>query len=128
MVPEYWKNFIVSNLLVGKCCEIPEKSDLSELDGGDLKIFSEADIVKEANEFYPGLIVKKDGFIPVASCLQGSGDPYFINVNDGPNGCLYRIYHDAEMIDDDNYNLDDAVNIVLNNYTDLLKFVSVVGN
>lgn len=128
MVPEYWKNFIVSNLLVGKCCEIPEKSDLSELDGGDLKIFSEANVVEEANEFYPGLIVKKDGFIPVASCLQGSGDPYFINVNDGANGCLYRIYHDAEMIDDDNYNLDDAVNIVLNNYTDLLKFVSVVGN
>ena len=60
--------------------------------------------------------------------VEGSGDPYFINLNDGSNGCLYRIYHDAEMIDDNSYNLDDAVNTVLKNYTDLLKYVSVNGN
>ena len=128
MIPEYWKGFLTTNSLIGQYCEIPEASDLSELDGGDLKIFDESEILEEANEFYPGLAVIKDGFIPVASCSEGSGDPYFINIKDGPNGCLYRIYHDAEMIDDNSYNLDDAVNIVLKNYTDLLKYVSVNGN
>ncbi len=128
MIPEYWTKFITSNCLAGKSCEIPEDSDLSELDGGDLKIFGENKILDEANEFYPGLAVKKDGFIPVAGCLQGSGDPYFININDGANGPLYRIYHDAEMIDDNMYNLDEAVNIVLSDYTDLLKYVSANGN
>ncbi len=128
MIPEYWKEFLVTNSLAGQSCKIPEEFDLSELDGGDLNIFDESEILNEANEFYPGLAVKKDGYIPVANCLQGSGDPYFINVNDGANGCLYRIYHDAEMIDDNSYNLDDAVNIVLNNYTELLKYISVNGN
>jgi len=128
LIPEYWKEFLTTNSLVGQSCAIPEQCDLSELDGGDLKIFDENEIVNEANEFYPGLAVRKDGYIPVASCLQGSGDPYFINVNDGNNGCLYRIYHDAEMIDDDSYNMDDAVNVVLKNYTDLLKYASVNGN
>jgi hypothetical protein len=128
LIPEYWKEFLSINSIIGQHCKIPEASDLSELDGGDLKLFDESEILEEANEFYPGVAVIKDGFIPVASCLQGSGDPYFININDGINGCLYRIYHDAEMIDDNSYDLDDAVNIVLKNYTDLLKYVSVNGN
>jgi hypothetical protein len=128
LIPEYWKEFIVSNQLIDQYCEIPEESDLSELDGGSLKIFGESKIIEEANEFYPGLAVKKDGFIPVASCLQDSGDPYFINVNDGVNGCLYRIYHDAEMIDDESYNLNEAVNVVLNNYRDLIKYVNKNSN
>lgn len=122
MIPEYWKEFLTTNSLVGQSCEIPEQFDLSELDGGDLKVLDENEIVSEANEYYPGIAVKKDGYIPVASCLLGSGNPYFININDGINGCLYRIYHDAEMIEDDSYNMDDAVNIVLIDYTDLLKY------
>ncbi len=122
LIPEYWKQLVINNTLIGKYCEIPEESDLSELSGGCLKIFDESQIIEETNVFYPGLAVKKDGFIPVANCMQGSGDPYFINVGDGENRCLYRIYHDGEMLDYDTYNLDDAVNIVLNNYTDLLKF------
>ncbi|MDT0581712.1 hypothetical protein [Brumicola blandensis] len=123
MIPKYWVDFIADNSLIGKYCEIPEEIDLSELDGGDLRIFNRNEILEEANEFYPGLAVIKEGFIPVAICLQGSGDPYFINANDGKSGRLYRIYHDAEMVDDNSYNLDDAVNIVLNDYNDLLKYV-----
>jgi len=127
LIPEYWKEFLKTNSLIGQCCEIPEELDLSEL-GGDFKIYGENEILNEANDFYPGLAVKKDGFIPVASCLQGSGDPYFININDGINGSLYRIYHDGQMIDEHTYNLNDAVNVVLKNYSDLLKYLSVNGN
>jgi hypothetical protein len=122
MIPDYWKEFISKNSIIDKSFEIPSDADLSELEGGSLEIFGESDILDEANEFYPGLAVKKDGYIPVAGCLHGSGDPYFINVSDGINGALYRIYHDAEMDDDDSYNMDEAVNIVLKDYSDLLKY------
>lgn len=36
----------------------------------------------------------------------------FINVNDGENGKLYRVYHD-----------DNSVDVVVNNYKDILNFV-----
>ena len=126
LIPEYWKAFIIKNQLVGKYCEIPESADQSELDGGNLKLLDENQILEEANEFYPGIAVKKFGYIPVASCSLGSGDPYFININDGSNGNLYRIYHDAE-IDDESYNMDEAVNLVLSDYTDLLKYLCTYG-
>ncbi|WOI35824.1 hypothetical protein R1T43_18030 [Alteromonas sp. CI.11.F.A3] len=128
LIPEYWKNFIIKNELVGEYCEIPESADLSELDGGNLKLLDEYQILNEANEFYPGIAVKKFGYIPVASCSLGSGDPYFININDGVNGNLYRIYHDAEMIDDESYNMDEAANVVLADYADLLKYLCKNGN
>ena len=124
MIPNYWKLFVDSHRLIDSHIEIPEESDLSEL-GCSLQIFSESKSVDEANNFYPGVAVKKHGFVPVACCLIGSGDPYFINFNDGEFGSLYRIYHDVEMIDDDNYNLDDAVDVVLKDYRDLLKFLKV---
>lgn len=122
MIPNYWKYFIEENDLAGKDFTIPESVDLSELDGGSLKIFNESEILNEANDFYPGLAVKQFGFIPVAGCLYGSGDPYFININDRKNGPLYRVYHDAEMDEEDIYDMEEAINIVLNNYTELLKY------
>lgn len=128
MIPEYWKAFITQNELVGEYFEIPESADLSELDGGNLKLLSDNQIIDETNEFYPGIAVKKFGFIPVGSCSLGSGDPYFININDGVNGKLYRVYHDAEMVDEESYNMDEAVNIVLADYTELLKYVCKSGN
>ncbi len=121
MIPEYWKEFISKNDMIGKDFEIPETNDLSEL-GADIKILNEKDIIDEATNFYPGLAVSKDGYLPVGSCLAGNGDPYFINTNDGPAGPLYRIYHDS--VDEDGYDKDDAVEIVLKNYEDILTYSS----
>lgn len=123
LIPDYWKAFINDNRLAGKLCEIPERADLSELSGGRLKFLTESEIYEESDEFYPGIAVKKFGYLPVAGCWLGSGHPYFINVNDGPNGNFYRIYHDAEMLDDDTYDMVEAVNIVLREYNELLKYL-----
>jgi len=51
--------------------------------------------------------------------LDRSGDYYYINVNDGPGGPLYRIYHDA--ISERGYKREEAVALVLNNYEHLVK-------
>jgi len=123
VIPQYWLDFLHSNSLSKKSATIPEKADLSELNGGSLSFFSEERVIEEATDYYPGLAVSKFGYVPVASCALGSGDPYFINSNDGTGGPLYRIYHDAGWKDEDTYDTDEAVNIVLNSYTEVLQYV-----
>jgi hypothetical protein len=117
--PQYWQDFISQNNILYTEISIPEENDLSEV-GTDLEIFDEKTTSEEASLFYPGLVVIKDGYIPIAGCSIGSGDPYFININEGENGSLYRIYHDSVF--EDGYNVNDAVDKVLENYEDLLKY------
>jgi hypothetical protein len=119
MIPDYWKSFVKQHSLEGKEIEIPEDYDLSEL-GAVFEILDELDIQKESEDLYPGIAVAKDGFVPVGGCLESSGDPYFINRNDGPEGPLYRIYHD--MFGGDDYDKDEAIDVVLRNYTEILKY------
>ncbi|PMO57616.1 hypothetical protein BCT08_03510 [Vibrio splendidus] len=110
-IPDYWLNFVSKNDLSNKSFGIPDDFDLSEL-GADFKVFTRSEIEDETSHCYPGINVVKSGYMAVGSCLCGSGDPYFINVNDGENGKLYRVYHD-----------DNSVDIVVNNYKDILNFV-----
>ena len=119
MHPSYWEQFIHGHLLVGRCIEIPEQADASGL-GGDLQIYTDEQSREEAEDFYPGIAVARDGFVPVAQCLGGSGDPYFINVRDGEGGPLYRIYHDAVAVEP--YDPAEAVAVVLPDYRHLLRY------
>ncbi len=118
-IPDYWTNFLNANNLRGITIEIPEEIDLSEL-GTSCMLYDEKNILEEMNEFYPGLVVKDDNYIPIGCCLNGSGDPYFINSNDGAKGKLYRIYHDEFSADE--YDKDSAIDTVLNNYEDMLLY------
>jgi hypothetical protein len=49
----------------------------------------------ESLESHPGLAILKRGFINVALCAHGSGDPYFIPTDKGDNPPLYQVYHDV---------------------------------
>ena len=122
MFPEYWSDFLAHNALVERSATVPKTSDLSGL-GADLQFFSEVEALEESEDFYPGIAVAPDGYIPVASCLKGSGDPYFINKHDGVNGSLYRIYHDAVAVMP--YKKEEAIAIVLENYESALEFLDV---
>jgi hypothetical protein len=120
MIPEYWKAFRSEHSLESKDVSVPEEGDLSGV-GVDLVILDDAGSRQEAEELYPGMGVSKDGFVPVGHCDIGSGDPYFINMNDGPDGPLYRIYH--EEVDADGYDRDEAVDIVFKSYTQILNYI-----
>ncbi|MEL6161538.1 MAG: hypothetical protein AAFR18_20200 [Cyanobacteria bacterium J06627_32] len=120
MHPPYWSQFLTAHQLVHTEVSIPEEVDLSEL-GIDLKFYDAGESRVEMEKFYPGLVVGADGFVAVACCTTGSGDPYFINIHDGADGPLYRIYHDEVALD--SYDRTRAVTIVLSNYTDVLEFV-----
>jgi hypothetical protein len=116
MIPEYWKIFIESNELIGKNFELSEGDDLSEI-GADFQIMNEKQCISEATEAYPGIVAIKQGYFPVAMCLEGSGDYYYIKTNEGNSGALYRIYHDSV---DGKLLRSDGIEKVLNNYASLL--------
>ena len=116
MIPEYWSKFVDKHQLTGKDFKIDEDDDLSEL-GADLQIMTKEQSIDEATNFYPGITVLKQGYVPVAMCLTGSGDYYYINKNDGSAGSLYRIYHDS-VTESEIY--EGAIDKVLENYEQLL--------
>jgi hypothetical protein len=117
--PKYWSDFLAAHDLVGREIEIPEGRDLTGL-GAEIKVMADDTSREETDDFYPGVVVRADGFVAVGSCWAGSGDPYFINVHDGEGGPLYRIYHDA--VSHDAYDRDAAVAIVLKDYRELLRY------
>lgn len=116
MIPEYWRNFINKNEIIGCEFEVSEEDDLSEL-GADLKIMNIEQCISEATECYSGKAAIIEGYVPVAMCLTGSGDYYYIKTSEGENGSLYRIYHDAvngEQI------ATNGIEKVLKNYASLV--------
>lgn len=88
--------------LAGVCFSLDEEDDESEL-GADLKWFTVTQMLEEALAVYPGKVALKLGYLPVASCLAGSGDPYFLKISDGNDDPpLVRIPHDLAS-DDEEY-------------------------
>jgi len=120
MLPRYWIDFLTANDLRGKSCRLAENEDESGA-GADLFVFTEEQSIDEATNLWPGIAVASDGYVPVAGCLTGSGDPYFIKASEGPNGRLYRIYHDA--VSERGYKAEEAIVVVLQSYALLLKHV-----
>ena len=120
MWPPEFRHFLESNALAGKAVEISDGDDLSGV-GASIQLFDEPDAASEANDFYPGLVVKADGYVPIAGCVEGSGDPYFIRIQDQQPGPVYRVYHD--LVHDENYDRGQAIVRVLDSYEDLLKYL-----
>jgi hypothetical protein len=52
-------------------------------------------IRSESIECYPGLAILPAGYINIGSCSGGSGDPYFISVDEGDDPPVYQVYHDV---------------------------------
>jgi hypothetical protein len=120
MFPKFWTEFISKNRLDGATASVPEKLDQSGL-GVEPGFLTLEQSVDEAENFWPGIGVAQDGYVPVGSCLCGSGDYYYIRTRDGEAGPLYRIYHDA--VSDDGYDASEAIAVVLPNYQELLPHV-----
>ena len=119
MWPDEYRQFVEKHSLIGVELEVPEGDGVPG-SGASMRLYNEDEAKQESEEFYPGLVVRADGFVPIGEDLQGSGDPYFINVNDKQPGPVYRIYHDS--VADSGYDREKAVEIVLKSYRQLLDF------
>ncbi|MCQ1780415.1 hypothetical protein NOJ05_24655 [Neorhizobium galegae] len=75
---------------------LSEDHDVSGL-GAELQWMTPDQIVDEALRAYPGKVVTKMGYLPVAMCLIGSGDYYYINLSasDPDDPPLVRVPHEG---------------------------------
>lgn len=68
----------------------------SDYDGIEWLEWSDAvGVISESLECYPGLAILPAGFVNIASCSGGSGDPYFVSIHEGEDPPLYQVYHDV---------------------------------
>lgn len=98
--------------LIGFQIKFKSNEDFSTL-GGFMEFFNPNDLIQEAFDFYPGICAVNQGYIPIALCLNGSGDPYFIKKHKDEIG-IFRIQHNA-------VNEDDSLN------TNQVEFVNTLN-
>lgn len=101
--------------LVGTEHYVDADLDLSGL-GADILWLSPIQALSEATEAEPGKSFARRGYVPVGACLNGSGDPYFIDVSvdlDDPK--LVRIVHDGDP------NAEDTIETVLMSLSQLFR-------
>lgn len=95
-LPTSFALLLTSQPLVGLTFLLDDNTDESGL-GAEFKWMTADQMIDEATEAYPGIAAVPRGFLPVGVCLEGSGDPYFLRLEDG---AVVRIPHDA-VIDED---------------------------
>ena len=119
VLPDWFIKLITENKLIGSYLYLNEKNDNSDM-GVSLKWKTTVDMVDELYEFYPGVAVIGMGYLPVGSCLEGSGDPYFVKLTEDVNEAKFvRIRHD--LVEDDDTYLEDEMEIVAPNIQDFFK-------
>ncbi|MFO0549912.1 MAG: hypothetical protein U0271_16075 [Polyangiaceae bacterium] len=89
-LPRSVRDALTSVSLCGATVTILPEDDLSQL-GVDMRILTPQQMRSEALDCYPGIAAISLGYIPLAMCLEGSGDPYFVDADLR----VVRIPHDA---------------------------------
>lgn len=101
LLPMWYLSLLKDFRLSGTTFSLDDELDHSEL-GVDLKWLDPDQTVDEAQNVYPGKLVIGLCYLPIGSCLAGSGDPYFLNLDaNSEDPALVRIPHD--FIADDAY-------------------------
>ncbi len=111
LLPVWLLDALQNYPLSGVCFSLDENDDESGL-GADLKWFSAGEIIEEALFFYPGKVVVNLGYIPIAACLVGSGDPYFLKMKDSnlEDPALVRVPHD--LVSEDGSYPENEIEVV----------------
>ena len=95
-IPKWLADLLVSTALSGLELGWQAYEPKGDFDGVNWLTISDAkNLRSESLECYPGLAILDRGFINIASCAVGSGDPYFVLVNDGDDPPVYQVYHDV---------------------------------
>ena len=79
--------------LTGARMYVDDRDDPTGI-GVSMQWMNATELLSELNEASPGREAKREGFLPVGKCLEGSGDPYFLS-GTGEDPPLVRIPHTA---------------------------------
>lgn len=91
--PKWLIDFHRQNKVIQKYFSLSENEDKSEM-GVEMQWMTIKEQLEEMTDFYPGKVAIKYEYFPIGKCLEGSGDPYFLKLNDR-NIYLHRVPHDS---------------------------------
>lgn len=117
-IPEWLAGLLMNYPLAESEWSLSEEDDETEL-GVEMRWLTPSQMINEALETFPGIAASPRGYLPVGMCLEGTGDPYFINVGDGDNPPLVRIPHEA--VDENDALLEEQVEVVCSQLSEFFE-------
>ena len=94
LTPDWLMALLRGHALAGVGFSLSEDHDESGI-GAELIWLTPKQIVSESVECQPGRSVLSYGFLAIGACVEGSGDPYFLDLrNSSDDPPLVRIPHD----------------------------------
>jgi hypothetical protein len=90
-VPAALTALLVNYPLAGLTFLLGVEADDSGL-GAEFRWMTADEMIDEATTTYPGISALEHRLLPVGICLEGTGDPYFVRLDDG---AVLRVPHDA---------------------------------
>lgn len=117
-LPEWYKKIMCECSIVDIEFDYSEYED-SEGYESSIAISDFEIIMSETNDAYPGCAIKELGYVNFGDCLQGSGDPIFINLKE-ENPKVVRIFHDGALLENGIVD-EDSGNILASELADFLQ-------
>lgn len=119
-LPDWFIKLISSISLIDAEFGFKEFEPEEDFDGISYIIWADpSTIIEECLDAVPGCAIFEKGYICIASCSHGSGDPIFMPINKGTNPPVYRVYHeygeDTELI------LKQGMNLISEKLSELFK-------
>ncbi len=96
IIPNWYAELLMKYPICGLELGWQQFEPEEDFDGINWMQWSKPEMMKsEMIEAYPGIAIYKHGYLNVATCSHGSGDPYFININEGENPRVLQVFHDV---------------------------------
>lgn len=93
-LPEWYIELYTTVPLIDAELGIQEDEPDEDYDGISYIIWGGVDdIIDESTKYEPGISGLKDGYVYLASCSHGSGDPIYFKLSSKQQS-VFRIYHD----------------------------------
>ena len=108
-LPEWYKKLMHESSIVDIEFDYSEYEDAEGYESS-IAISDFEIIMSETNDAYPGCAIKELGYVNFGDCLQGSGDPIFINLKE-ENPKVVRIFHDGGLLENGKFD-EDSGNIL----------------
>lgn len=61
-----------------------------------MRLSDAGNLRRESLQCYPGIALLKQGYINLASCSHGSGEPYFLPTDQGDDPPVYQFDHESK--------------------------------
>lgn len=97
-LPDWYRDLYLNVPIIDAEFGLQEYQVEDDFDGVSYMIWGDiGTVIQESMEYVPGIHVREKGYLFVASCSHGSGDPIFINLNTSDHS-VFRIYHDDTSV------------------------------